>query len=354
MEPRISFRLQKKKMNFIQYEKKFREKAVKSGFSEEDITTCLTYAKPIIDNGLPVIYNTANLAALVGYRTTYIKRAAKYTNYYYRKFDIKKSNGKLRTLAEPLPSLKEIQVWILENILSNVPVSKFAKAYIKNRSLNENVKYHRKKEGILTFDITTFYDSIKFEYIEKIFRTLGYSSQISNLLAKLTTFNGNLPQGAPTSPYLSNLVLRDFDSKIAEYCIANNIRYTRYADDLTFSGEIKSLKIKHIIEGYLNKVELKLNPEKTKLRKFSQRQMVTGIVVNEKAQIPKFKRNFIKNEVHFLMKYGLQDHLDKTKNSRSNYIPHLLGKINFALHINPEDKRMNAYKLEILRKFKEY
>lgn len=354
MEPRISFRLQKKKnMNFIQYEKKFRLKALKSGYSEEDIKSCLTYAKPIIENRVPVIYNTANLSALVGYRTVYIKRAVKYTSYYYRQFNIKKSNGKIRTLVEPLPSLKEIQVWILENILSQVPVSKFAKAYVKHRSLNENVKYHRNREGVLTFDITTFYDSIQFEFIEKVFKDLRYSSQISNLLAKLTTLNGQLPQGAPTSPYLSNLVLREFDHNISEYCLKNNIRYTRYADDLTFSGDVKSLNIKDIVVNELDKIKLKLNPDKTKLRKFSQRQMVTGIVVNEKAQIPKFKRNFIKNEVHFLIKFGLQDHLSKTNNKRANYISHLLGKINFALHINSEDKRMNAYKLEILRIFQE-
>lgn len=334
-------------MNFAQYEKKFRSKALKSGFSEDNIIACLNYAKPILEKGLPVIYNTANLAALVGYRTTYLKRAARFTKFYYRSFKIKKSNGKLRTLVEPLPSLKEIQTWILENILSEVPVSKFAKAYVKHRSLKENVKHHRSKEGVLTLDIKTFYDSVRFVDIERIFTEMGYSGVMSNLLAKLTTFNECLPQGAPTSPYLSNLVLREFDWKISDYCIENNIRYTRYADDLTFSGEIKSLKMRNLVEAELGKIGLNLNPDKTKLRKSSQRQMVTGIVVNEKAQIPKFERNFIKNEVHFLIRFGLKDHLRKTKNKRENYLLHLLGKINFALHINPTDKRMESYKLQV-------
>ncbi|MFC6101223.1 reverse transcriptase domain-containing protein [Olivibacter domesticus] len=334
-------------MNFAQYEKKFRLKALKSGFSEDNIVACLNYAKPILEKGLPVIYNTANLAALVGYRTTYLKRAAKFTKFYYRSFTIKKSNGKLRTLMEPLPSLKEIQTWILENMLSEIPVSKFAKAYVKHRSLKENVKHHNNKEGVLTCDIATFYDSVRFKDIEKIFNELGYSEVMSNLLAKLTTFNGSLPQGAPTSPYLSNLVLREFDQKISDYCINNNIRYTRYADDLTFSGEVKSLKLKNLVEAELNKLGLELNPDKTKLRKFSQRQMVTGIVVNEKTQIPKFERNFIRNEVHFLTRFGLKDHLRKTKNKRENYLLHLLGKINFALHINPADKKMESYRSQV-------
>lgn len=334
-------------MNYAQYEKKFRSKAVKSGFSEENIIACLEYARPILNLGLPVIYNTANLSALVGYRTTYLKRAAKFTSYYYRTFSIKKSNGKLRTLVEPLPSLKEIQSWILENILSGVPVSKFAKAYVKNRSLIENVKYHRSKEGVLTMDILAFYDSVRFDDIELIFRGMGYSPVMSNLLSKLTTYNECLPQGAPTSPYLSNLLLRNFDQVISQYCMDNNIRYTRYADDLTFSGEISSLRMREIVENELNKLGLKLNPDKTKLRNSSQRQIVTGLIVNEKIQIPKFERNFIRNEVHYLTKFGLVDHLRKTKNKRENYLLHLLGKINFALHINPQDERMKSYKIKI-------
>jgi len=249
--------------------------------------------------------------------------------------------------VEPLPSLKEIQTWILENILSEVPVSKFAKAYVKHRSLKENVKHHRSKEGVLTFDIATFFDSVQFEDIEKIFNELGYSEVMSNLLAKLTTFNGCLPQGAPTSPYLSNLVLREFDSRISDYCVDNNIRYTRYADDITFSGEVKTLKMRDLVEGELDKLGLNLNSDKTKLRKSSQRQMVTGIVVNEKAQIPKFERNLIRNEVHFLSRFGLKDHLRKTKNKRDNYLLHLLGKINVALHINPSDKKMEFYKAKV-------
>lgn len=332
-------------MTFSQYERVFRQKATKSGFSEENIVACLEYAKPLIIGGFPVIYNTANLAALVGYRTNYLKRAARFTSYYYRKFSIRKSDGSPRTLVEPLPSLKEIQNWILESILSEIPVSKFAKAYVKKRSLIENVKYHKGKEAVLTLDIADFFTSVSFDKIEQIFLSIGYSSNISNLLAKLTTYNESLPQGAPTSPYLSNLVLRDFDEIIAAYCIDRNVRYTRYADDLTFSGDFTCLDgVERIVQIELDKLELRLNPNKTKLRGRGERQMVTGITVNEKAQIPKFERNRIRIEVYYLEKFGLKSHLEMTDNQRGNYLHHLLGKINFALHINPADKKMHSYK----------
>jgi len=336
-------------VNFTHYEKVFRSKAVKSGYSEDEILACLEYAKPLLENNLPVIFNTANLAALVGYRTTYLKRAVSYTPYYYRSFFIKKSNGHLRKLVEPLPSLKEIQTWILENILYKVKVSRYAKAYVKERNLIDNVKFHKGQPAVLKLDITNFFGSINLRQIEKIFRELGYSHVISNLLAKLCCYDDTLPQGAPTSPYLSNLYLRSFDEKIYEYCDNNEIKYTRYADDLTFSGKQINLNIIEVVNQELCKINLVLNKDKEKLMLRNEQQLVTGIVVNDKLQIPKKDRNFIRNEVHFILRFGLNDHLKKTANSRSNYIVHLLGKINFALHINPSDDRMIGYKEAILK-----
>lgn len=335
----------KNNVNIKQYEKEFRIKASRSGFSEEETTACLKYAEPLLEQKLPVIYNTANLAALVGYKTNYIKRAAIFTPYFYRSFQIKKKNGKLRTLVEPLPSLKEIQSWILENILYEIKVSKYAKAYIKNRTLIENVRYHKGREVVLALDIENFFGSIKLSHVEKIFLDFGYSDNISNLLAKLCTYDGCLPQGAPTSPYLSNIYLNDFDEKVSKYCNDNEIRYTRYADDLTFSGTKEDMiNMVNYIKNLLSDLDLSLNNDKESLMGRNQRQVVTGIVVNDKLQIPRNERNQIRNEVHYLIKFGLEEHLSRMKINKANYIDHLLGKINFALHINPNDERMKKYK----------
>lgn len=331
-------------MNFSHYSKIFRAKAERSGYSEDNISACLQYAEPLLEKNLPVIYNTANLASLVGYKTTYLKRAVKFTPYFYRSFKIKKRTGGTRDIVEPLPSLKEIQDWILCNILYKIKPSRYAKAYITGRSLPENVKYHKNKEMVLTLDILNFFGSIKLQNVENIFLEFGYSSNVSNLLAKLCTYDGVLPQGASTSPCLSNLFLRLFDEKVASYCRAKDIRYTRYADDLTFSGDAEDLDIEDFIELELYNMGLYLNKEKTRRMTKNMRQIVTGIVVNEKLQTPKTERNFIRNEVYYLKKFGLKQHLKHTENKRANYLEHLLGKINFALHINPSDIRMRGYK----------
>lgn len=346
-------------MTYNDYELLFRRKAQTAGFSEEQILKCLSYAKPLLDQTLPVIYNTSNLSAFVGYKTTYLKRAVTFTPYFYRKFHIKKRNGSRREINEPLPSLKEIQDWILQHILTKVPVSKFAKAYIKGRDLIENVRYHRNKDYVLCLDIQNFFPAIKFSDVEQIFLNLGYSSNLSNLLAKLCCLNGSLSQGAPTSPCISNIFMKPFDESIGEFCKENDLRYSRYADDLTFSYSKSDLDFKKII---IKKVKtelqylsnrLALNENKTHEFKSSDRQIVTGIIVNEILQTPKEYRKKIRQEIFYIRKFGLYDHLQKTKNNRTNYLKHLLGKINFALSINKKDEEMLGYKQFILDIYRE-
>ncbi len=311
----------------------------------------MTYAKPIIEQKLPVVYNTTHLAALVGYRKVYLKKTALYTDYFYRKFIISKRNGKPRQIAEPLPSLKEIQLWILKNILENVPVSKFAKAYLPARNIIDNAKYHVGKPLILKLDIKDFFGSVSQKSVEQIFINLKYSSNISNLLSKLCTLNGSLPQGASTSPYLSNLYLSVFDDIVGKYAIKAKIRYTRYADDMTFSGEFNPNNVLQFIECELHNLGLYLNKSKIFIMRQHTRQLVTGIVVNKKMQVPKRDRQNLRLEMHFIKKFGLENHLEKTKNNRANYLHHLIGKLNFFITINPDDKEFVDYKLFVINTY---
>jgi retron-type reverse transcriptase len=331
-------------MTFEFYEKHFRAKAVKSGFSEDDIQRCLAYAQPLIERDLPVIYNTANLCALVGYRKNYLKRAALFTSYFYRTFKIKKKSGSLREIKEPLPSLKEIQIWILNNILYQIRVSKFAKAYVPDRNIIDNVRFHRNKVKVLSLDIKNFFSSIKRIDVEKIYRDVGYSSNVANLLSKLCCCDEILPQGAPTSPYLSNIYLIKFDNYIAAYCQQKDIRYTRYADDMIFSGVFDEEPLIKLASHELAKIGLAMNLEKTKVMRQNNRQMVTGVVVNKSLQLPKEQREKIRQEVYYIERFGLSDHLKWTENNKANYIKHLLGKINYGLTLNPNDKDLKEYR----------
>jgi len=338
--------------NFNKYEKQFTEKAIANGYSEDNLRKCLNYAKPIISKGFPVIYNTSHLSSLVGYNKNYIKRAVLHTKYFYREFTITKKNGEPRFLLEPLPSLKEIQYWILNNILNNHKISRYAKGYVHKRSIKDHVKYHTNEAKVLTLDIKKFFDNILFEQTENIFKNIGYSDIISNLLTKLCYLDKKLPQGAPTSPSISNIILFEFDNTISKYCAENKLKYTRYADDLAFSGDINKVELIRLVKLELKKIGLKLNNDKTKLMKQNQPQIISGIIVNKKVQIPKSKRNKIRNEMFYIKKFGLQNHLIKTKETKTYYLKHLIGRINYLLSINPKDSEFIEYKkcLNELRK----
>lgn len=326
------------------YQKKFIAKALNNGYSDDNIKKCLDYAIPLIQKDLPVIYNTSHFSLQVGYNTTYVKKAIKFTSHFYRNFSIKKDNGQLRNLHEPLPSLKEIQNWILKEILYKNKVSRYAKGYVPNRSIKEHTIYHTGVKEVLTLDIKDFFNTIDFSLVEKLFLDMGYSKRISNLITKICYLEENLPQGAPTSPYISNLILLNFDKVIGQYSLDNNIKYTRYADDLAFSGNLDKDIIIQTVKDELDKLGLKLNINKTKLMRQNDPQLISGIIVNKKPQVPKRERNQIRNTLHYIKKFGLENHMKHTSQNRRNYLKHLKGKVNYILQINPRDEEFKKYK----------
>lgn len=331
-------------MNFSQYSKEFTQKANDAGFSNENIQKCLRYASILYIGGFPVIYNLQHFVGLVGYKGEYIRRAAFGANEFYVEYKIKKKSNGYRLIKEPLPSLKEIQQWILKNVLYLKNTSKYSKAYSPGNNLVDNLVYHTNNAFVLSIDIENFFPSIKFDSVEKIFKKFGYSSAIANLFARLCCLDGKLPQGAPTSPYLSNLYLNDFDLKIFSFCREKRIRYTRYSDDLTFSGYFDPKDIISLVEKELTVLGLSINRQKVKLMGKNQRQIVTGVVVNDKMQVPREIRNELRNIMYHIMKYGLSNHLERIQNKRMNYLPHLLGRVQFVLNINPDDKEFQKYK----------
>lgn len=336
---------------FANYQKAFTEKAFKNGFSADEVNKCLTYAKPIIENGLPIIYNTSHLSSLVGYNKTYLKRASAYTSYFYKQHKIPKKNKSIRILNEPLPSLKEIQYWILNNILNKIQISRYTKSYTSGRNIKDHVKYHKGQDFVLTLDIKDFFGNIKFANVNQLFFTLGYSTYVSNLLTKLCCLDDSLPQGAPTSPRLSNIILKSFDDDISEYCKNNNLRFSRYADDLAFSGNsINKDELIQLIEKKLYSISrvLTLNKEKTMMMGKNQRQIISGIIVNDKIQVPRDRRDELRQAMFFIDKFGLDDHLNHIKCSKANYLKHLLGIANYITFINPKDEKILAIKKKLI------
>lgn len=347
-------------IDFELYKKEFQKKARELSYSEDIIQKCISYSENLNNQHLPIIYNTYHLSGLVGYAHSYLTRVCISTSFFYRNFEVLKKNGKKRKILEPLPSLKQIQYFILKEILYSQKTSRYCKSYIPKKKFREYLKYHSNEKEVLCLDIQDFFPSIKYPIIHKFFSDLGYAEDVSDYLAHLCTYhsfakkdnyiqnNRCLPQGAPTSPYLSNLILKEFDDNVASFCKKNNIKYTRYADDMTFSGEsIPKSSLISFVKDKLSHIGLFLNEDKTNFMKQNEPQIVSGVIINRKIQLPKNVRNDIRKVMYFIKKYGIENHMEKTNEKRSYYINHLLGKIQYGLSLNPDDNELKKYRDEI-------
>jgi RNA-directed DNA polymerase len=337
-------------MDWFQYVKQFKQQAKKVGFDGDYVHRCLTYANNLYQKGLPIIYDQRHLSLLVGYSADYIYKASNSPQHFYRYFEIPKHTGGVREIAEPLPSLKEIQKWILTNILYRCDPSKFAKAYVPKRSIRENARFHRRQPMVLSLDVENFFGSISSAKVYRFYNKLGYCKSVATILTELCTLDRSLPQGAPTSPAISNLLSLRIDHRLSGYALKNRIRYTRYADDLTFSGKFDVGTLINLVINVLTDAGLSLNVKKTRLMLGHNRQEVTGIVVNEKMQAPREVRSKLRQAIYYIEKYGLDSHMEFTSETRANYINHLRGIANFILFVNPKDTGAK-HAFEILSKF---
>ena len=267
--------------------------------------------------------------------------------YYHKKYILKK-DGTKRELLVPNHNLKKIQQNILHNCLYGIKPSKYVTSYLKDKSLVNNALPHLSQKIILKLDIKNFFNSIDFESLYRVLPNEVFPPSIKVLLLKLCTYEDYLPQGAPTSPYLSNLVLKNFDNYIGQYCEKNNINYSRYCDDLTFSGDFNVSKMITKVKGFLEEMGYNLNLKKTRVLKSYQSQIVTGIVVNKKLNVPRSYSKNIRQEMYYLKKYG-KDHIKRKNMSSSKYLNSLKGKINYCLSINPNNKEMLAYQKELAK-----
>ena len=145
-----------------------------------------------------------------------------------------------------------------------------------------------------------FFPSIKWKLVHRVLTLGGLEDKTAYLIARLTSYEGGLPQGAPTSAHLSNVVLYPFDIEISNFCETVDVNYTRYADDITFSGNDKDLVCSAIEKArqLLAVLKLKINKDKTRVFGPSSRQVVTGVVVNEWAQPSREKRRKLRAELH--------------------------------------------------------
>jgi RNA-directed DNA polymerase len=222
----------------------------------------------------------------------------------YRTFQVSKRAGGMRTLSAPADDLKKMQRRILRRVLAKLAAHPAATGFERGHSIVTNALPHIGKAVVIKLDMKDFFTATTAARVEEYFRAIGWNIEAAALLTRLCTNNGSLPQGAPTSPRLSNVVNYRLDARLAALAAARGISYSRYADDMTFSAAADTPRVNDLItavkiivndEGYVLHTAKKL-----RIARQGDRQVVTGLVVNEKVNLPRATRRRLRAVEHHL------------------------------------------------------
>lgn len=259
---------------------------------------------------------------------------------HYHNVTIPKKDGGERHLSVPDETLKFIQRRITEVLLAHMPISLYATAYRYGGSALRNARPHQGKAQLLRLDIHDFFGSVLYSRVkETAFPAEIYAQPLQILLTMLCYHQDALPQGAPSSPAISNILLRDFDERVGRWCGERGICYTRYCDDLCFSGVFDPKELTEHVQTELRQEGFFLNPRKTCHMRAGQRQMVTGIVVNHRLSVPADYRRALRQELHFCHRFGVGEHLRRLglPYQKQEYLRKLLGRVNYVLSVSPDN-----------------
>ncbi len=255
----------------------------------------------------------------------------------YVTHQIPKKSGKMRIISVPNPGLKRIQKTILVNLLNPLGAHENAFGFVKNNSIVDNAKNHVNQEVVVNADVKNCFPSVRWPIVLAAFkRDLSYklSDRTLSALVDICTTNGGLPIGAPTSPALLNRVLYKTDIILTKQAKKRNCKYSRYADDLTFSGDNESVRLLAIAKNVLKGIGLELDNNKTNIFRRGRRQICTGLVVNDKVNIPRRIRKRIRASVHAL-EQGKKLHWEGAETTSSS----LQGRISFMQMVNRESAK---------------
>jgi hypothetical protein len=266
-----------------------------------------------------------------------------------------KRGGGERVLSIPRTRLRRVQHWIRESILDWIPVEGAAHGFVKERGVLTNARCHSGQRVVLQLDLENFFPSIGFGRVRAAFRDMGYSNAAASVFSLLCCESPRvcearegrevwvacgplgLPQGACTSPALSNLVCRVLDRRLGGLAGKLGVNYTRYADDLTFSGGVDLERrlgwMMAMVRGIVESEGFRIREEKTRVRRQNAAQRVTGLVVNERPGVARQELRRLRAILHGAERSGLEE---QNREGRPNFRAWLLGKIAWVNVSRPE------------------
>lgn len=253
---------------------------------------------------------------------------------------IKKRRGGYRVVRQPVDeSLVRLQKRLKEfldtKVLDPHPA---VHGFTRGRSTYTNATAHLHAKAILTIDIQSFFDSISRDQVAQTLEAHGATTVIADAIANVATFNNRLVTGFSTSPVLSNLVFRPVDILLDEYALNNQLTYTRYADDLNFSGETVSNEALEAIGTLLTTFGFQVNSDKVKFQRRGHRQMVTGYTIDhlDHVRLPRAAKRRLRQDLHYVETIGLTAQARIRNIDEDSFREGLLGKINYLMSCERE------------------
>ena len=280
-------------------------------------------------------------AALLGVEVNRLEEILNNVSGHYQEFWVRKRSGGYRMISAPDKDLQAIQSTIYSRILSSVTiVHPAAVGFRCGRSVVDNAAPHLGKRYVLKMDIHDFFGSIRSPRVRQTFKKIGYPENVSKVLGALCCLHRHLPQGAPTSPALSNIVGYEMDRKLAALAAEYGLTYTRYADDLTFSGDVfPKEQIIPQVKRIIRDEKFEPNHKKTHFMNQSSRKIITGVSVASgvKLTIPKSKKREIRKNVYFILTKGLAEHQRRIGSHDPAYLKRLIGMLCYWRAIEPDN-----------------
>ena len=310
----------------------------------------------LLARGLPVVHDAADLARALSLSLpelrflTFHRRGA--ATVHYHRYDIAKKTGGTRAISAPKPKLAAAQRWVFDSILLKLPVEPEANGFVAGKSIVSNAAPHVQKAVVFNLDLKDFFPTVGFRRVKGLFMQLGYSENVATLLSLLCTEpprvpvdiddkrvwialgERHLPQGACTSPSITNLLCRRLDRRLAGLARRHRFSYTRYADDLTFSGDnraavgrlMRSVRAVIAAEGFFE------NDKKTRVMGRGRRQEVTGVVVNQRPAVARDEVRKLRAVLHNAARHGLSS---QNRTQHPDFAAHLQGRVAFIEMVDP-------------------
>lgn len=311
------------------YIERLQNEMAAQGRSGKEIAQCVRYAEGLLGAGLPVLFDRKHVLQVLRWPESLQRE--------YHGFFLLQGN-KRRIITAPSRRLKQRQQWVLREILSVLQTSPYTHGFEPGRSIKTHAQLHADNDYVLCLDIRDFFPSIPQAHVKKVFQSAGYSPSAADALSELCCFENALPQGAPTSPRLSNLVFKELDLSLAHIAQKRGAVYSRYADDLTFSASQTMEGLFNDVEQLLQRHGFLLNQDKIHFYGPGKPKRITGLVVqNGTLSVPKRFKRQLRQEIYYCSKFGVLTHLENIGAAKQiHYLEHLYGKAYFIHMIEPE------------------